>query len=47
MKATNPEQAAQIKNGVKMAGKAAKYGAKKAYNVAKYAMGGVAKRKYL
>lgn len=50
--------AAYAKEGVKMAGKAAKYGAKygakhageaikKAYNVSKYAMGGVAKRNYL
>ena len=51
MKATDPQKAAYIKDGVKlagsMAGKAAKYGAKKAYNMAKYNMGGVAKRKYM
>lgn len=58
IKATDPQKAAYAKEGVKMAGKAAKYGAKygakhageavkKAYNVSKYAVGGVAKRKYL
>lgn len=58
LKATDPQKAAFAKEGVKMAGKAAKYGAKygtkragetakKAYNVAKYAVDGVAKRKYL
>ena len=47
MKVTDPQKAAYIKDGVKMAGKAAKYGAKKAYNMAKYSMGGVAKRKYM
>lgn len=53
-KATDPQKAAFAREGVKFAGKAAKYGAKnagkavkKAYNVAKYNMGGVAKRKYL
>lgn len=47
MKATDPQKAAYIKDGVKLTGKAAKYGAKKAYNMAKYNMGGVAKRKYM
>lgn len=58
LKATDPQKAAFAKEGVKMAGKAAKYcakygtkraseTAKKAYNVAKYAMGGVTKRKYV
>ena len=54
MKVTDPQRAAYVKEGVKLAGKAAKYGAKnagkaaaKAYNIAKYNMGGVAKRKYL
>lgn len=47
MKATDPQKADYIKDGVKMAGKAAKYGAKKAYNMAKYNMGGVAKRKFM
>ena len=53
-KATDPQKAAFAREGVKFAGKAAKYGAKnagkavkKAYNIAKYNMGGVAKRKYL
>lgn len=53
-KATDPQKAAYVREGVKFAGKAAKYGAKnagkavkKAFNVAKYNMGGVAKRKYL
>lgn len=51
MKATNPQKAENIKKGVKLAGKAAgkaaKYGAQKAYNMAKYNMGGVAKRKFM
>lgn len=54
MKVTNPQQAAYAKAGVKFAGAAAKHGAKrtgeyfkKTYNVAKYGMGGVAKRRYL
>ena len=47
LKATDPQKAAYIKDGVKLAGKAAKYGAKKAYNMAKYNMGFVSKRKYM
>lgn len=53
-KATDPQKAAFAREGIKFAGKAAKYGVKnagkaaaKAYNIAKYNMGGVAKRKYL
>ena len=51
MKVTDPKKAEFIKRTVKAAGKAAgkaaKYGTKKAYNMAKYNMGGVAKRKYM
>nr|DAV71843.1 MAG TPA: hypothetical protein [Caudoviricetes sp.] len=53
-KVTDPQKAAFAREGVKFAGKAAKYGVKnagkaaaKAYNIAKYNMSGVAKRKYL
>ena len=51
MKVTDPQKAENIKGLVKgaskIAGKAVKYGAAKAYNQAKYNMGGVAKRKYM
>ena len=51
MKVTDPQKAENIKRMAKgaanVAGRAAKYGAAKAYNQAKYAMGGVAKRKYM
>lgn len=51
MKATDPQKAENVKGLVKgvgkVAGRAAKYGAAKAYNQAKYAMGGAAKRKYM
>ncbi len=51
MKVTDPQKAENVKGLVKgvgkVAGRAAKYGAAKAYNQAKYAMGGAAKRKYM
>ena len=51
MKVTDPQKAENVKGLVKgaskVAGKAIKYGAAKAYNQAKYNMGGVAKRKYM
>ena len=51
MKVTDPQKAenvkALVKGAGKVAGKAIKYGAAKAYNQAKYNMGGVAKRKYM
>ena len=51
MKVTDPQKAENVKSLVKgagkVAGKAIKYGAAKAYNQAKYNMGGVAKRKYM
>lgn len=51
MKVTDPQKAenvkALVKGAGKVAGKAIKYGATKAYNQAKYNMGGVAKRKYM
>ena len=47
MKYTDPQKADTMKRIVKGAGAAVKYGAAKAYNYAKYNMGGVAKRKYM
>ena len=47
MKYTDPQKADTMKRIVKGAGAAVKYGAAKAYNHAKYNMGGVAKRKYM